>query len=153
MIHFFKKSKKIRVRVAAIIKNQSGKILLIKQKKKNHSYWLLPGGGVEFGEELITSLSRELKEELSLEIQNPKFLFLNESISPRKDFHIIQPVFSAEMKDDNISIPNEEKSVLEFKFFTIEEVLNLEIRPDIKSYFQNLNQAESLFLKSKWIED
>ncbi|HNI26174.1 MAG TPA: NUDIX hydrolase, partial [Leptospiraceae bacterium] len=49
MVAFFYKSKKLRVRVAAYIQDQEGKILLIKQKKRNKDYWLLPGGGIEFG--------------------------------------------------------------------------------------------------------
>ncbi|HNO23437.1 MAG TPA: NUDIX hydrolase, partial [Leptospiraceae bacterium] len=67
MVAFFYKSKKLRVRVAAYIQDQEGKILLIKQKKRNKDYWLLPGGGIEFGESAPAALIRELKEELNLD--------------------------------------------------------------------------------------
>ena len=50
MLDFFLKSKKPRIRVAALIRNNKGEIFLIKQRKKNKDYWLLPGGGIEFGE-------------------------------------------------------------------------------------------------------
>ena len=58
MLDFFLKSKKLRVRVAALIRNEKGEFLLIKQRKKNKDYWLLPGGGVEFGESATIALAR-----------------------------------------------------------------------------------------------
>ena len=77
MLDFFLKSKKPRIRVAALIRNNKGEIFLIKQRKKNKDYWLLPGGGIEFGESATIALERELKEELNLDTKTSKFLLLN----------------------------------------------------------------------------
>ena len=43
--------KNIRVRVAGIIV-EDARVLLIAHKKNDKVYWLLPGGGVDFGESL-----------------------------------------------------------------------------------------------------
>ncbi len=55
-----------RVR-AIIIKNN--KILLLKRKKDNIVYWVLPGGQVENGEINELALARECLEELGVQIK------------------------------------------------------------------------------------
>src|SRR4051794_2573130 len=39
-------------------------------------YWAFFGGGIEQGENPTEALKREIREELSYEVQNPKFLLL-----------------------------------------------------------------------------
>ncbi|MFB5738299.1 NUDIX domain-containing protein, partial [Leptospira wolffii] len=62
---FFFKKKGLRVRVAALIRNRKG-------------------------ENAEDALKRELKEELSLDVTSSSFLFLNESIDPKGNRHLIQ---------------------------------------------------------------
>lgn len=151
MLDFFLKSKKLRVRVAGLIQNDKNEILLIKQRKKNKDYWLLPGGGVEFGESATTALERELKEELNLDVNSSEFLLINESIDPKGGRHLIQLVFKVEVKKINPSISKKEKAIVEFAFHSIEAVLELELRPDIKSYFKESGKEKSRFIKSNWV--
>jgi len=151
MFDFFLKSKKLRIRVAALIQNDKKEILLIKQRKKNKDYWLLPGGGVEFGESAIVALERELKEELNLDVSSSEFLLINESIDPKGGRHLIQLVFNVEVKKFNPSISKKEKAIIEFAFHSIESVLELELRPDIKSYFKESGKEKSRFIKSNWV--
>ena len=152
MLDFFLKSKKLRVRVAALIRNNKGEILLIKQRKKNKDYWLLPGGGIEFGESATTALVRELKEELNLDVSSSKFLLINESIDPKGGRHLIQLVFEAEVKSYNPSISKKEKAIIEFAFHSVDAVLELELRPDIKSYFKDSGKDKERFIKNNWVE-
>jgi len=85
----------IRIRIAGIY-IENGKILLVKHRKNNREYYLLPGGGQHTGEKAPQTLVREWKEELGLDIVPGEFLFLGESIPPdiesRK--HVYQMVFS-----------------------------------------------------------
>ena len=52
--------------VEAIIKNDEGKVLLLKRSKSNKFYvgkWQLPGGKVDFGEDIQKAIKREIYEE------------------------------------------------------------------------------------------
>lgn len=52
-----------RVSVKALIKNDSGAILVVKEHQDK---WELPGGGLDHGESIHDCLRRELKEELNI---------------------------------------------------------------------------------------
>ena len=146
---FYKKG--LRVRVAALIKNSRGEILLIQQHKKKSHYWLLPGGGIEFGESAEDALKREIKEELNLEIRNISFLLLNESIDPEGKRHLIQLVFKAETKKAIPHISEKEKAITGFGYFPLSALADMEIRPDIKKYLQKGKFTKSSYFKSNWI--
>lgn len=54
--------------VRAII-TRGSEILLIHRVKPGEDYWMLPGGGVEPGEDDPTAVIRECREELGLHVQ------------------------------------------------------------------------------------
>src|SRR5688572_29333868 len=61
--------KKPRLGCAGLIR-RGDKILLGKRNKEpNHGLWVLPGGGVEFGESFKRTLARELLEEAGIEVE------------------------------------------------------------------------------------
>ena len=85
-----------RIRVAAVILRDD-EILLIRHVRDNETYWLLPGGGVEYGETLSEALKRELMEEASIEIEVGHLIMVNDSIPPDKHRHIVNLHFTAEI--------------------------------------------------------
>lgn len=59
---------------AAILINKTGEILLIKRREDpKHGWWDLPGGFIDPGETIEESMTREIKEELSIEITDLKY--------------------------------------------------------------------------------
>lgn len=67
--------KKIVKVVGAIIENENGEILctLRPKNKSLGNMWEFPGGKIESGEEKEEALKRELREELSLEIDVDRY--------------------------------------------------------------------------------
>ena len=120
------------VRVSAFILRES-RILLVRQQTVVHSYWLLPGGGVERGESLTEAAARETREECSLEVtvlDTP--LALVESISPDsgKSRHLVQLIYPAVVPEETVAAASD-PAVREIGWFTVDDLECLVIHPPI----------------------
>lgn len=62
--------------VCALLRDDQGRVLLTRRKpeKKLGGLWEFPGGKLEYGEELIAALTREIREELGVEIAVTRLL-------------------------------------------------------------------------------
>ena len=87
-----------RIRVGAIIAD-GAKLLLVRHEKEGRSYWMPPGGGVEWGESLDAALRRELFEETGLEIEVGSLLAVKDSIAPGDARHIVHLLFRCTVTD------------------------------------------------------
>ena len=64
----------IHYKCANLVHMKDGKLLLVKVRENEHYY--LPGGKIETGEDDRTSLERELREELSLQLDKENMQYL-----------------------------------------------------------------------------
>lgn len=55
------------------------KLLVMHRNKFGHEYYTLVGGGVDIGETLEQSLMREISEETSIQVDNPRLVFIQTS--------------------------------------------------------------------------
>lgn len=117
-----KKVKAPRLVVAGlVIKN--GKYLLVKEKLGDgKEYWIVPGGGVEFGESLEQAIIREMKEETNLDVYNVEFLNFKEAIFPSHNYHTVIFFFKLKVKKVDMKL---EDQVLDAQFFTKSELKNI----------------------------
>jgi 8-oxo-dGTP diphosphatase len=111
-----------RVTIKALIQNEDGKFLLIREKPDKYDYeWDLPGGGLDFGETVEQCLKREIQEEINLNIdtieENPSYFLIYVHHARNR----VNVIYRTILKDYNFT-PTEE--CFEIKFFTVEEVLN-----------------------------
>ena len=78
-----------------IIINIDGKIILIKRKNPPYG-WALPGGFVDYGETVENAVSREVKEETSLDLKNLKQFHVYSEPNRDPRGHNISVVFTAQ---------------------------------------------------------
>lgn len=108
---------------AAIIENEKQEILLVKRKvDPKKGYWDWPGGFIEPGESFETSVKREIKEELGVEIRIEKFLGIFEDTYLYQNIEspILCMVVYAKITDGKLKASDD---VAGFKFFSKKEVL------------------------------
>jgi len=79
-----------------------GRILVCKVEDRD--YYFLPGGHVEFGENMRKALYRELDEELGIKPKNAKFIGAVENIFYQKEVlnHELNFVFATDVDDENL---------------------------------------------------
>lgn len=144
--------KEPRVRVAGVIVKENS-ILFIKQEKNGKEYWLLPGGGLDYGETFYNCLKREFREELNIEIEPKEMLFLSEGIAPDLSRHIVSVYFAVEWTSGIIKI-GEEEVLKEAKFITSDELENYTIYPNIKNelkeYIKNIKEHKIKYISNIW---
>ncbi len=100
--------KRPRVVIALIIKNEN-KILLGKRKKFPCS-WGFPGGKLDFGEEIIPCILREIKEEIGeVEVGNINFLTVTNDFLPEINEHFVSIILTADYKSGEITLKEPEK--------------------------------------------
>ena len=131
-----------RIRVAGIL-IEDDKILLIQHHKNNKKYWLIPGGGNDWGETAKEALIREYKEETNMNIEVDEFLFFSETIYPNKERHILNLFFRIHRNEKNNSIIKlgDEAVLTDLKFVTKEELKTMIVYPNIK---ENLLELKKL---------
>lgn len=78
-------NKNIIVKVRGII-TRDNNLLVVKHKHSN--FMSLPGGHLEYGENIINCLRRELVEEFGIEPEIGNLLYINQFIDSKKDEYI-----------------------------------------------------------------
>ncbi len=142
-----------RIRVAAIICRE-GKLLLVQHLKDGRRTWLLPGGGVEYGESLESALQRELREEAQLDVRVGTLSFVVESISPESTRHVVHLCYRAEA-DAGIPKRGIDERVVDVRFVGLDELKTMRVHPDIRE--ELLDGLEVGFpagrhLRVRWID-
>lgn len=144
-------NKNPRIRVAGIL-IRDGKILLIKHQKKDKEYWLLPGGGVDYGEEFSIALKREFKEETNIDIEVKDMVFISESIAPDLRRHIVNIFFLVNYHSGKLKI-GDEHILKELKFIEINKLEDITLYPNIKGeIIENYNSKniKIQYLGNRW---
>jgi 8-oxo-dGTP diphosphatase len=116
-------SNKPRVTAAMIVEHE-GKILLARRNKKNRNgFWVIPGGGVDFGETLENAAVREVKEETNVDVEDIQFVGFQELINVPGEYHAVVFFHKAKALTTVISASDD---VSDAQFFTIDEIKELE---------------------------
>ena len=129
--------KKIGISQKAIVFNKEGKILTLHRTStapSNPDKWDFPGGDLDFGEDAIKGIIREIKEETGLEVKDLKPFDVESNIYEDEEFWVTI-AYTAKVIVNKVVLSFEHD---EFKWVTPEEFLKLESPDKLKRFVKNL---------------
>ncbi|MGG3573887.1 NUDIX hydrolase [Bacillus gobiensis] len=141
-------------RVAGIlIKN--GHVLL--HKDVNDKHWALPGGRVEITEESQSSIKREFREELGIDIKVDRLLWVVENFFEydRRSFHEIGFYYNILSDENSLLVDKEsfygvEGERLVFKWMPIEKLEEVALYPEfLRTALNNLPKNPEHFVEKQ----
>ncbi len=128
---FTQKAKTIpTTRVSVVVLNKENQILLVRHRKGNRRYWVLPGGRLEYGETFEECAVRELKEETGLDVEFERFLFLSEAIAPDRSRHIVNIFIKARIIGGVMKL-GDEPVLAGVEFIPLEDLEKLTLFPPV----------------------
>lgn len=136
---------KVRVRANGLcFKDDS--ILLVKHNMGDYKIWAPPGGSIQFGEPIEKAISREFREETSLDVIPGEFLFFTEFI--KKPFHAVELFYSIETFSGTLRIGTEPeistfKVIEDVNFFNIDQLKLLPVE-ELHSILKDIDNPVDL---------
>lgn len=122
--------------VRVILHNDEGKILLVRQHHEDKDIWMVPGGGIEEGENSQDAAIREVMEETGLVIHVERLLWHVEEVSEKRGQRFVNfflgSIIGGHPELGSDPEFSEENQVLEeLRFFSREELDSIEnLYPD-----------------------
>lgn len=136
-----------------------GRILLLRHEKGSREVWLLPGGGVQAGENLVRALRRELWEETGLfpasaEVPLEGPVAIVESISPNLNAyrkHVVHVIFSADVSGSLEDVASRDLAVRGHRAFRVDELDAIAMHPPIQRFLQRWQPGDpAVYLGEMW---
>lgn len=102
--------------VSALINDDNGNTLIVKNIKDDSFYWGLPGGAVEEDETLEQAVIREVKEETGFTIVITGVSSVREMFFVERGHHALIITFSAKIIDGEININDPDNDIAEVRW-------------------------------------
>lgn len=138
----------VHLGAGTLIQNESGEILLIQEGKEHvRGKWNLPSGGYskedeEHKETIREAAIRETKEETGLEVELKGLIGIYTRDAERSNKKNANIIFEASKVGGTLD-PNVDEEIIDAKYFSIEEISDLETRFDLETILQDFREKGS----------
>lgn len=122
-----------------LILNKKGETLLLKRSKNSKNevgYWQKPGGAVDYGEKVIQSMKREVKEELGVDVDIFGYLPHSDHIIKKDKQHWVSFNYLGKIKSGKPKIMEPHKHD-DLKWFSLKKLpsrANQATRESVENY-------------------
>ena len=138
----------VHLGTGTLLQNDSGEILLIQEGKEHvKGKWNLPAGGFakedeEIEETIKEAAVRETKEETGLEVELKGLIGIYTREAERTDKKNTNLIFKASKVRGDLD-PNKEEEIIDARYFSYEEIENLDTRFDLDTILDDFKQKGS----------
>lgn len=127
--------------VGVFILHNDGIFLIKKGRSIFEGQWCTPGGKIEYGEDIISTVHREVYEETNLEIDNIEFITYEQTIEYNSDGnvsrHFVFFNFKACIKSGSVINPIAADDAKEIKWIPFTELKTLNLSaPTIRTFMK-----------------
>lgn len=112
--------------VGALIQDRQGRVLMVRTHKWGHR-WGIPGGKIRRGESSLDALRREIGEETGLEIEEPRFVMVQDCIDSeefQRPEHFLLLNYIVRARSGDVVLNDEAQ---EFRWVTPAEATGLDL--------------------------
>ena len=134
--------------VRVIVLDEDNRILMVKQEHPERTVWMVPGGGIEEGENSAQAAAREVLEETGLEVEILGLIWHVEEVSDRGQRFVNffkARVAGGELKlGEDPEFSEDEQVLAQVRFMSRDEVAGLEnLYPEFlrEELWQHLEQG------------
>jgi len=106
-------------------------VVLVRHRKDNREYHLLPGGGVERGETLLCALKREVLEETGILCTPAGLAFVHDSIAPDHSRHVVNVIFVTDIDEFSHTHTHLDDRVVGLDLVDPNDLTHIDLRPPI----------------------
>ena len=132
-------------RVSAIIYNKDKTKVLLFKVEDGRDFYLLPGGRIEFNEDSLTAIKREIKEEIGYNLEY-ELCSIEENFLKRNNENIMQynfcykAVYNGVIEKQDFNCLDHEGQT--FHWINISDIDNIKLFPKMSSnYIKNINDS------------
>jgi 8-oxo-dGTP pyrophosphatase MutT (NUDIX family) len=140
-------------RVRALLTTPDGGVLtILRVRPGQEPYWVLPGGGVEDGEDLEAALARELREEIAATADVHSLIYILDHGGDRQYFYLARPrswsASAADRTGPEFTDPARGEYHLQPVPLTPEALGRINLKPDALAQFllRHLGAGTDLFM-------
>ncbi len=143
----------VRIRVSALVRRDDGRICLVRHRKDDRRYWLLPGGGQHVFESVEDAARRELEEEVLVSVRGFRFLGARESWTRKENRHILFLILEGLSPDFSRMGIGKDPRVEGIDFMNADEVRGKPVYPAMGEDLLRLFRGESIesFKTLAWV--
>lgn len=127
-----------RVSIKGIVIDEIGRVLLSREE---NGKWEMLGGGLDHGEDPITCLKREIKEETGLEVTyvspSPRYFITSPRFITTMTTYMANVVYEIKLKDLNFT-PSDECQ--ELRFFSPADMEKVSLFPNVQKLLEILKR-------------
>ncbi|MET3292021.1 UNVERIFIED_CONTAM: 8-oxo-dGTP diphosphatase [Brevibacillus sp. OAP136] len=112
-----------RIGVGAVILNERNEILLVwRNRNPEKDTWSIPGGKVDLYEQLETTVVREIKEEVNLDVEIEQLLCMAETIDPGLGEHWVSSIYKVRIIGGEARNMEEGGAIGDMRWFSLDQL-------------------------------